>query len=282
VPEPSPLEVLWEAAGLPALDLPAQLAALYGGTLGFDEPRVVANFVESIDGVVAIPSLPGSNKLIAGGSASDRFVMGLLRACADVVTVGSGTIAASPRGAWTAEQACPAAADAFAELRRRLGKPVEPRIAVLTRSGAIDPSHPVFAAGAEVLTSDRGAARLAGRLPEAQIVAVDDSLDPGATIAALRARGDSLILSEGGPTAIAPFLEAGLVDELFLTLSPLLTGRIAGDRRLALVEGSDLVPGGPLGARLLGVRRDADHLFLRYELETTLRTSPSGTIPTST
>ena len=41
-----------------------------------------ANFVSTIDGVVAIPSLPSSNKLVAGGSAADRFVIGLLRACA--------------------------------------------------------------------------------------------------------------------------------------------------------------------------------------------------------
>ena len=278
----SRLEVLWEAAGLPALDLPAELAALYGGTLGFRRPRVVANFVESLDGVVAIPSLSGSNKLIAGGSASDRFLMGLLRACADFLIVGSGTVAASPRGRWTAEQAFPPAAGSFAELRRGLGKPPEPVVAVLTRSGEVDPDHPVFAAGGQVLTTERGASRLAGRLPDAQIVSVGERLDPGAAVASLRARGGSLILSEGGPTAIAPFLEAGLIDELFLTVSPLLVGRIDGDPRLSLVEGSDLVPGGPPGAGLLGVRRNADHLFLRYELDTTLRTSRSATVPAST
>ena len=56
------------------------------------------------------------------------------------------------------------------------------------------------------------------------------------------------------------------MDELFLTVSPLLTGRVGGDERLALVEEADLVPGGPQQMKLLGARRDGDHLFLRYEL----------------
>ena len=65
---------------------------------------------------------------------------------------------------------------------------------------------------------------------------------------------------------LGSLLAANLVDELFLTISPLLVGRTALDERLALVEGADLLPEGPLGARLLGVRRDGGHLFLRYEL----------------
>ena len=87
------------------------------GRSGSSEPRLFANFVATADGVVAIPSLPQSNKLIAGGSAADRFVMGLLRACADVVVIGSGTLLGSPGGLWTPEQAFPDAADGFAELR---------------------------------------------------------------------------------------------------------------------------------------------------------------------
>src|SRR5260221_4339397 len=99
------LEVLFEAPGLRAFDLPEELAALYGGSLGFAEPRVFANFVASMDGVVAIPSLPGSNKLIAGDSDSDRVVMALLRASPDALVIGAGTMAASPRSVWTPEQA---------------------------------------------------------------------------------------------------------------------------------------------------------------------------------
>ena len=78
--ELAPLELLFEPEGLPAFNLPAAVSALYPGTFGYERDRVVANFVSTVDGVVAIPTLASSNKLIASGSAADRFVMGLLRA----------------------------------------------------------------------------------------------------------------------------------------------------------------------------------------------------------
>ena len=258
-----PLEVDWEAPGLPAFPLPEGLARLYGGTLGFDEPRVFANFVQSIDGVTAIPSVPGSNKLIAAASAADRFVMGLLRACSDAVLVGSGTLEASPRGAWTPAQAFPDEAEGFAELRERIGRSGDPEVIVLTRTGLVDTSHPAFAAGARVFTTTQGARALAAVPPE-QVVVAGEQLDGQSVLAALHARGHTLILSEGGPTAWGPLLADHLVDELFLTVSPLVTGRVAGDPRLSLVEATDLLVGGPLGARVLGIRRAGDHLFLRY------------------
>jgi riboflavin biosynthesis pyrimidine reductase len=263
-----PLELLYEPDGLPRFELPDELAALYGGSLGFEEPRLVANFVATADGVVAIPSLPQSNKLIAGASAADRFVMGLLRACADVVVIGSGTLLASPGGVWTPEQAYPDAAEHFAALRRHLGRPPEVEVVVLTASGAVDPGHPAVAAGAIVVTTDESAASLAGRMPPEQVVSLGAGplLDAAVAVDCLRGRGHRLILSEGGPRVFGSLLAAGLVDELFLTVSPLVVGRAADDERLTLVEGADLLPGGPTSARLLGVRRDGGHLFLRYDL----------------
>jgi riboflavin biosynthesis pyrimidine reductase len=267
----SGLEVLFEVPGLAAFDLPAALETAYGGPLGFDEPRVIANFVATLDGVVAIPSRPSSNKIVAGASLADRFVLGLLRACADVLVVGSGTMLASPRSLWTAAQGFPAAAGEFAELRRRLGRPPELQVAIISGSGFVDPDHPAFLAGAIVLTTESGAKRLEGTLPAEAIVNLGDTVDPVRALAELRARGHALVLSEGGPTSIGPWLEARLIDELFLTVSPLLVGRVEDDPRLGLVEGADLLPGGPLEARLLGVRRDGGHLFLRYEIDTSLR-----------
>ncbi|MGH3064909.1 MAG: dihydrofolate reductase family protein, partial [Gaiellaceae bacterium] len=146
-----PLDVLYEAAGLPAFDLPPALRELYGGQLGFDEPRVYANFVSTLDGVVAIPSLAESNKVISAGSEADRFVMGLLRAVADVVLVGAGTFAGSPSGSWMPARAYPPAAAAFADLRRRLGRTETPELAILSGRGSIEPTHPALAAGALVL-----------------------------------------------------------------------------------------------------------------------------------
>ena len=77
------LQLLWEQPGLPQQqELPEELRERYGGGLGFDEPCVYANFVETIDGVVAIPGLEQSNALVADSSEDDRFLMGLLRAFA--------------------------------------------------------------------------------------------------------------------------------------------------------------------------------------------------------
>lgn len=153
-------------------------------------------------------------------------------------------------------------------MRRRLGRPPELALAILTASGSVDPAHPVFAAGAFVITTSHGAASLAGRLPQESVVSLGPGpLDVAAAVNCLHERGHRLVLSESGPRLFGSLVAAGLVDELFLTVSPLLAGRVSGDERLALVESADLLPGGPAGARLLGVRRDGGHLFLRYELE---------------
>ena len=76
-----------------------------------------------------------------------------------------------------------------------------------------------------------------------------------------------MILSEAGPTVFGSLLAAGLVDELFLTVSPLLAGRSGNDVRLGLVEGIDLLPTIRVAGRLRGVRRQGAHLFLRYSFE---------------
>ena len=239
---------------------------LYGGPFGLSEPVLVANFVQTLDGVVAIPELERSNALVSGESEADRFVVGLLRACADVVLVGSGTMRASGRGTWRPERVFPAAAAAFAELRRRRGRPERPAVAVLTAGGSLDPAHPILAEGALVLTTESAAAALRAVVPPAtEVVAVNegDRVDPALAVAVLRGRGHAVILSEAGPTLFGQLLAARLVDELFLTLSPLVAGRGAG-RRLGLAEGAELLPGLRVEAALRSLRRDGDHLFLRY------------------
>jgi riboflavin biosynthesis pyrimidine reductase len=263
------LDLLYEPAGLERFPLPPALGEAYGGTLGFAPSCVFANFVSTIDGVVAIPSLAASNRLIAGASRADRFVMGLLRASSDAVVIGAGTLAGSPNSTWTPARAYPEAASGFAELRRRLGRDGEPELVVLSARGSLDPGHPALAEGALILSTELGSERLRARLPAGcDLVAIGPGpqLDAHAIIAALRQRGHGRILSEGGPHAIAPLLEAGLVDELFLTISPLLLGRTPTEERLALVEGADLLNGEPPAAQLLGVRRADAHLFLRYAL----------------
>ena len=262
-----PLDVLFEADGLPAFALPAELSRLYGGDLGLDEPCVYANFVETVDGVVAIPPIPRSNAVVAADREADGFVMGLLRALADCVLVGAGTLAASPEGTWRPEKVYPPATGAFAELRARRGATLAPAVAVVTGRGSIDPAHPVLEPGAVVLTSTTGAERLAGALPPAATLVVlgdDRMLDGRAIVDALHARGHRLILSEAGPHTFGSLLASDAVQELFVTVSPLLAGDAGPGTRYRLVEAADLVP--PRRLRLLSARRGDEHLLLRYDL----------------
>jgi riboflavin biosynthesis pyrimidine reductase len=82
----------------------------------------------------------------------------------------------------------------------------------------------------------------------------------------MRARGHRRILSEAGPTVLGSLLAADAVDELFLTLSPLVAGRAERERRLGLVEGQVVLPEMRIAGRLTSVRRHREHLFLRYRL----------------
>ena len=265
--ELGPFEVLHEAPGHD-LELPGTLRAVYGGDLALPERCLYANFVATVDGVVAIPALPGSNRAISGGSEADRFVMGTLRAAADLVLIGSGTLRASPTGRWRPETVYPAAADGFADLRRSLGYDESPRVAILTASGAILHDHPVLGDGAIVLTTEHGAAHLGGRLPDEAEIAVlpgETEVDVRAAVALLRERGHRRILSEAGPHVFGSLVEADLVDELFLTVSPLLAGRGRGEA-YGLVEGAALLPERTEQARLRSVRLHGAHLFLHYGL----------------
>jgi riboflavin biosynthesis pyrimidine reductase len=83
-------------------------------------------------------------------------------------------------------------------------------------------------------------------------------------VEAVRAEGHRRLLTEGGPTLLGRFLADQVLDELFLTLSPLVAGRSSGDGRLSLVEGIELLPGDGGWAALRSVRAHGSHLFLRY------------------
>ena len=248
--------------------LPPGLRRLYGGDLALPERCLYANFVQTIDGVVAIPSVSDSNRLVSGGSEADRFVMGLLRAAADVVLIGSGTLRASARGRWRPDTVFPAAAEAYAELRRELGLDPRPRVAILTASGSIPSDRAVLEDAPLVVTTNAGAERLAGTLPAGvEVVVLPGEAEVGvaAVVELLRGRGHRRILSEAGPHVFGSLVEASLVDELFLTVSPLLAGR-PPSAALGLVEGVALLPEHAQPARLRSARAHGNHLFLQYAL----------------
>ena len=264
----SPFTVLAEDVDLPRWEVPAQLSELYGGAIGLDEPCLVANFVESLDGVVAVPELPRSHAVLGDESEADRFVLALLRACSDAVLVGSRTLLSSPRGTWRIDRAYPPAAGALAELRATRGRPEQPLVVVVTAGGSLDPAHPVLESGALVLTTSGAADGLRARLPKAaEVVAVNegDRVDLAAAVALLRERDRPAILSEGGPNLFGELVASQLVDELFVTVSPILAGRASGARP-GLVGGVELIPRTRVAGRLRSVRMHGSHLFLRYGL----------------
>ena len=268
VTEFSPLELLYESSAAASSELTVPLGLLYGGGLGFSGPTVYTNFVASLDGSVALPEIPKSNKLISGDSEADHLVMGLLRAFADVIVVGSGTLRGSPTGTWSPARAHPDSASLFAELRRLRGRAERPELAILSGSGAIDVQHPALGERAVILTSTSGASQLRERVPAAVEVAPlasEIEIDPGVVLRALRERGHQLILFEAGPHTLGTFAAAGLIEELFLTFSPLLTGGSA-QTRFSLVEGIEPSIDGLVHGELLSLRRHQDHLFLRYRL----------------
>jgi riboflavin biosynthesis pyrimidine reductase len=264
-----PLEVLYEEAGQPRFDLPPALATAYGGDLGFALPCVYANFVTSIDGVVALgPEYPSSGSAISGREPTDRFVMGLLRACADAVLIGAGTLRATPGHQWTPDHVCPQAAPAFAELRRSLRRLAQPELVVITASGDLPTEHPALESGALVATTMEGARRLEGRLPPActTLTAGEGTvLRMADVLTVLHARGHTAVLTEGGPQLIGNLLGESLLDELFLTTSPVLAGR-ADTSRPGLITGLELLPKQPAWADLISARRRNSYLFLRYRL----------------
>ena len=264
-----PLQLLAGEGGA-GLPLPGELAAAYGGGLALSEGCLYANFVSSLDGVVALGA-PGvsSGGAISGRNEGDRFVMALLRAAAGCVLVGAQTARDDRGHLWTPGYIHPPSAAANAALRASLGLAAEPRLALLTATGDLDPGEPALEAGALVLTTEAGADRLRGRLPAAtEVVALGAGahVPAAAAVAELRRRfPGARILTEGGPRGIGWLLAGGLLDDLFLTLSPVLAGRDATPRP-GLVAGLELLPGRAGWARLASVRRQGDHLFLHYRL----------------
>ncbi|MGA2081401.1 MAG: dihydrofolate reductase family protein [Holophaga sp.] len=257
-----PLGSLFEREGLPSCGLPAALAAAYGGDFGLARPEFYANFVASVDGVVALPGGCDSGQRVSGGDEPDRFIMGLLRASADAVMIGVGTFRLAAGDLWHPETAYPPATESFAELRRMLGLRPHPVLVVVTGSGHLDTSQQALR-DCLILTTPQGEYRLRGTLPEGARVAVvgAEPFTGRSLLDYLHTQGLQTILVEGGPTLVGPLLAEGLIDELFLTTSPLLFGRYPGDGRKSLVEGLDL-GGRPM--ELASLRRHESHLYLRY------------------
>ncbi len=264
------LETLLDRSAGATMPLPAALASRYGGPLRMPERAVFANFVSTIDGIVSF-DVPGQDRAkdVSGGYAGDRFVLALLRAVADAVVIGAGTLRKEPDTIWTAESVFPEEAGAFAALRKALGRPARPLAVIVTASGNVDLGLPAFGGGGPVVvaTTRSGAERLrnAPRHVTVRALAESEPLQASALVRlAADASGGGRILTEGGPSLFGRFLEERALDELFLTIAPRIAGRSPEERRTALVEGAAFLPANAPNARLVGVKSADDYLFTRF------------------
>lgn len=184
-------------------------------------PYVFLNMVETADGAAHL-----GGRTRGMGSEADRLAFRRLREHCDAVLVGAGTV--------RAERYRPPRLDAEAR-RRRQARGLEPlpRIVVASRSLDLDPASPLFSDAEDppvVLTvEDPDPARRAGLAAVAEVAGFGEGrVDLEAALRWLRGRGVRWLLCEGGPTLNAHLLGAGLVDELFLTVGPMLVGGGAG------------------------------------------------------
>jgi riboflavin biosynthesis pyrimidine reductase len=237
-------------------------------------PLIFSNFVSTLDGVVSLRTKGhAGGGDISGFDAHDRMVMGLLRAVADVVIVGSGTLEADRAHVWTPQAICPELGVEYQRLRNSLGKRDSALNVIVSGSGRLDLRLPVFTSGQVhtlILTTTAGARRLARQRPTGafaiRAIHRSGSAIPAQAILAevsrvCRARR---ILIEGGPILLGDFFAQRLVDEQFLTLAPQIAGREASDGRLSLVMEQFFAPRKPLWGALTDVRQAKSHLFLRY------------------
>ncbi len=277
-----PIITLYEREAVASATLPPVLATNYGGGFALpqeqrERPYVIANFVETLDGIVSYnaPGQTGGGP-ISGDNPQDKMVMGLLRACADAVIFGSSSLRQDANHPRIPAFIAPSFAADYDTWRAQQGKKEPmPISVVMTASGHVNLDDKTFhtpGLRAIIATTEQGQEYLAHQsLPERTEVRVvktygDDNEVSPADVLLLLARdyGVHTVLYEGGPTLLASFLAQGIVDELFLTLAPQIAGRDGDLHRLALVEGHAFMPVDALWTTLLSVKLASSHLLLRY------------------
>jgi riboflavin biosynthesis pyrimidine reductase len=196
---------------LQTLHDPSDLAALYA-----DAPHGVrANMIFSADGAAAFQGRAGTLSCPA-----DQSLLRDLRAFADVVLVGAGTARAERYGParFTLAQ------EGLRGVKRGL---TPPPIAVVSQSGRLPPSLFVEGAPTPILITSSSAARAHSSIAERRwmpLIAGQDTVDVGAAVAQLQDLGMERILCEGGPTLLDQLVDADVVDEICVTIAPLLGG----------------------------------------------------------
>jgi riboflavin biosynthesis pyrimidine reductase len=214
-----------------------------------DRPFVYMNFISTVDGRAA-----RDGRTEALGGEADLELLLELRVLSDAVLIGTGTLRAE--GYDRLVRGEPRRARRVAN-----GLAADPLAVVLTRRFDVPWNAGLFQAPEQSVIVYTGAE---GARPDVaaqvEVVRLADPR-PAAALADLRRRGVRALLCEGGPTLFGALLADGAVDELFLTVSPLITG---DDDEPNIVSGGRIAA--PPEMRLRWVLRAGDELFLRYGL----------------
>jgi riboflavin biosynthesis pyrimidine reductase len=229
---------------------PDALAELHARERAPDErPFVLVDMVSSIDGRATID---GRSKWL--GSDADTEMLVELRTIADAVLIGPATVRAESYG----DLASPPERRAR---RRAAGLAERPLAVLITRSGSIPWDAGLFAATEQPVVIYSGSDLEVPDVSAPVTVHRIDGVVPAAALAHLRAEHDvRVLLCEGGPSLLHTLLAEDLVDELFLTVTPVVVG---DDSQPRIVSGGPL-PGGPRKLGLRWVLCVGGELFLRY------------------
>ena len=224
------------------------------------DPWLALCLVASVDGSVTLGDVSGG----LGGPADLRALARVRDAC-DVILVGAGTVR---------DESYPPYPGGEARQQQRLAKGLAPRppIAMVTRTGRLPDGHPLVAdpqrppivmvAGADEATARSALASTPAGPGMRWIVAGDDTLDWRGALDGLAALGLPRISCEGGPGINGALLEAGLIDEVFLTLAPALVG--GEGLRLTSTRG----PAQRTELTLVSALTHGSELLLRYRRDT--------------
>lgn len=220
----------------------------FGAGASDERPYVIVNMVATADGQGRIGETTDE---LGGPADADLFVS--LRERVDCVMAGTGTIAAENYNA-------PATKPEVQRRRAAAGLAARPLVATITRSGELPTSAPLFA-DADLRIAVFSSEGLSLPSVDAQLVQVGTT-SPIEVLRHLRQEFNvrSLLL-EGGPHLNTPFFAAELIDELFLTVAPVLIGN---DDPFPIIAG-------PLPRNqklhLMSAFTGDEHLFLRYRVD---------------
>jgi 2,5-diamino-6-(ribosylamino)-4(3H)-pyrimidinone 5'-phosphate reductase len=209
---------------------------------GGARPYLALNMVATVDGRAAL-----NGSAVGIGSALDKRLMRELRAEADVVLHGAGTVRADPLSARVPHE--------LVEQRVARGLTPQPLGAIITRSGNLPSKHPYYESSTVIYVIGERTVPVVE--PLVSVCHVSTVLD---AVRDLGRRGVRRILCEGGPTLNAALFEAGLVDDIYLTIAPKLIG---GDDPLTIVKGGRF---GTIPLTLQSLIEIEGELFLRYSV----------------